>query len=61
MVYLHSANKLEDKPYSFDITFKVRSSDGTQDKEVFFEFDNRQDTAKGVADEMVRELKLPTS
>jgi len=39
----------------------VRSQDGTQDKEVFFEFDVRNDTAKGVAEEMVRELKLPSS
>jgi len=53
---LHSSARVEDKPYLHHITFKVRSHDGTQDKEVFFEFDVRNDTAKGVAEEMVREL-----
>jgi hypothetical protein len=34
----------------------VRTIDGKEDKEVFFEFDKKSDTASGVADEMVREL-----
>ncbi|CDW81608.1 mitogen activated protein kinase family [Stylonychia lemnae] len=61
LVYLLQSKQLEEKPYTFQITFKVRSQDGTQDQEVLFEFDNRQDTAKGVAEEMVRELDLPQS
>lgn len=53
---MHSSERVEDKPYLHNMVFKVRSQDGTSDNDVLFEFDVRNDTAHGVADEMVREL-----
>jgi hypothetical protein len=50
--------RTEDK-YKFNMSFKIKSFDGNPEKEVTFEFDVRTDTAKGVAEEMVKELHLP--
>lgn len=38
------------------MSFKIKSFDGSPDKEVTFDFDINSDTASGVAEEMVKEL-----
>jgi hypothetical protein len=41
------------------MTFKFKSKDGGPSQDVTFDFDMRNDTPYGVAQEMVRDLSLP--